>query len=42
MYRKKIDFQCAIRCANFTCFKNYAKMQKIPENNKSLKSDGHF
>ena len=29
-------------CANFSCFKNCAKMQKIPKNSKILKNDGHF
>ena len=35
-------FLCAIRCANFSCFKNCAKMQKIPKNSTILKNDGHF
>ena len=39
---KKINFLCAIRCANFSCFKNRAKMQKIPKNSKILKNGCHF
>ena len=31
-----------VRCANFSCFKNCAKMQKIHKNSKILKNDGHF
>ena len=42
MYCTKINVYCAVRCANFSCFKNCAKMQEIPKNSKLLKNDGHF